>query len=322
MRDIGATQKANGILQRNELPKVGQRVDLAFPDGSIFTGTMEDASETDGDGFSVVLDDGRTMDVPVSPDVVVTPLETVVEQDVAPILPDMPPVQNGPVQEGPVQEVPEPVQEDATPAPAPELMGVQAAQVPVVEDVIHYDPFAEEGQPAPQEPQETQAPQELPIQWEQHYDRAVRYARETDSRLTPLDMGKALDIDGMSARRVLAALASRGVIKKTRKGYRRPPRRKGSVDILTFLADRGGIRDDEGHDLKKGRGGQRFIPQAGPLIRKYGLSMDYAREAAAEAGYAVGNDTAEFLEVLDRAWAGNKVYTPEGGAEVAEQDAV
>ncbi|MCP4698311.1 MAG: hypothetical protein GY862_15870, partial [Gammaproteobacteria bacterium] len=47
-----------------------------------------------------------------------------------------------------------------------------------------------------------------------------------------------------------------------------------------------------------------------------------AREAAAEAGYAVGNDTAEFLEVLDRAWAGNKVYTPEGGAEVAEQDAV
>lgn len=103
--------------------------------------------------------------------------------------------------------------------------------------------------------------------------------------------------------------------------YRRTPQSSGPEDLLTFVARRGGVRDDEGHDLKtvfeqvfdrrftrtvtvakgpdgkaiKGKDARKvtirqtaFVPGAGPLIRKTGLALDRMREAVAEAGYFAG----------------------------------
>lgn len=40
----------------------------------------------------------------------------------------------------------------------------------------------------------------------------------------------------------------------------RPAVRSGPLDALSFLASKGGLRDDEGHDLLGGRNAQRFLP--------------------------------------------------------------
>lgn len=93
---------------------------------------------------------------------------------------------------------------------------------------------------------------------------------------------------------------------------------KGPVDMLRFLATRGGIRDDEGHDLARGRDGQRFVPGAGQLIRPTGMSIDAAGEALYEAGYFGPPETtdrpteADVLDKLDTALQGKRpVVIPE-----------
>jgi len=152
-----------------------------------------------------------------------------------------------------------------------------------------------------------------------HYGAAVAFAKAQGKKLTPLFLSKALGVTGKEARALLDILAARGVIRKSKdKGtYSRIPVRKGPVDVLTYIADRGGLRDDEGHDLKKGRGGQRFIPGVGPLIRSSGHGVDALGEMLHEDGYFGPLDTtprpteAQVLEVLDRALSGEKVYIPE-----------
>lgn len=93
---------------------------------------------------------------------------------------------------------------------------------------------------------------------------------------------------------------------------RTPVVRKRPSDVVEYLADRGGIRDDEGHDLRKGRDmGRVFVPRAGPLIRKNGgHSIDEAGELLWEAGFFTDRPTeAEVLDVLDRAVGqGEKIY--------------
>lgn len=82
--------------------------------------------------------------------------------------------------------------------------------------------------------------------------------------------------------------------------------------MIEYLADRGGIRDDEGHNLRQGRDmGRVFVPRAGPLIRKNGgLSIDEAGELLWEAGFFVQRPSeADVLDVLDRAVTqGEKIY--------------
>lgn len=101
---------------------------------------------------------------------------------------------------------------------------------------------------------------------------------------------------------------------------------KGPVDMLRFLAAKGGIRDDEGHDLARGRGGARFIPGVGPLIRPTGMIIDDAGEALWEAGYFGPPDTtprpteAEVLDKLDAAFRRHKLLTPEQQAEAVPRE--
>ncbi|MFL0418422.1 hypothetical protein ACH0CP_12700 [Sphingomonas sp. 179-I 2A4 NHS] len=90
------------------------------------------------------------------------------------------------------------------------------------------------------------------------------------------------------------------------------PKPSAPKDLYRFLAEHGGLRDDEGHDLAGGRGLRTFVPGRGSLIRRGGMSLDRARELAAEAGYfhdtAPSNATsrttvADFLDLLDEAQA-------------------
>lgn len=123
------------------------------------------------------------------------------------------------------------------------------------------------------------------------------------------------------------------------------PRERAPEDALTFIARKGGLRDDEGHDLR-GRGriisgavtGQRrragggggnlpvFAPGGGHIFRKGGMSMDQAGEALHEAGYFGPPDTtprptpAEVLDMLDRS-SGNPVYRTEDLAQVQQRRA-
>lgn len=105
------------------------------------------------------------------------------------------------------------------------------------------------------------------------------------------------------------------------------PAASSTDDALTFLARRGGIRDDEGHDLKAGRNLQKFVPRSGPLIRPKGMGIDDAGEALWEAGYFGPPDTTPrpterlVLELLERGKA-SPVFTAEVQAQRdAEADA-
>lgn len=83
---------------------------------------------------------------------------------------------------------------------------------------------------------------------------------------------------------------ARAVIQRwTPDGY--PADRNGNVkkpkSIIEFLAERGGVRDYKnelkGMGVAKGKSG--FVTGAGPLVRKGGMPLDYARKLAVEAGY-------------------------------------
>lgn len=95
--------------------------------------------------------------------------------------------------------------------------------------------------------------------------------------------------------------------------------RQGPVDALTFIADRGGLRDDEGHALRtrsRGQGGgsrdlPQFAPGGGHLFRKAGMSIDEAGEALHEAGYFQERPTtSQVLDLLDRS-ATDRQYRPQ-----------
>ena len=59
----------------------------------------------------------------------------------------------------------------------------------------------------------------------------------------------------------------------------------GPMDLMQFIASKGGIRDGEGHNLTGMFDGNPFVPGRGKLVRDSGLSIDEVRELAVEAGY-------------------------------------
>ena len=116
---------------------------------------------------------------------------------------------------------------------------------------------------------------------------------------------------------------------KAARGPRAVPQERWS--LLQFIADRGGIKADDKHigDVRTIFGkDQKWIPGFGPLIRKDGMELDRAREAAVEAGYiqdhgqsgvSAGEATSNLdtlLQAMDREERGTKVYRQ--GIEPAE----
>lgn len=89
--------------------------------------------------------------------------------------------------------------------------------------------------------------------------------------------------------------------------------------LMQFLASEGGIKDDGGELASMGLS-RKFIPGEGALVRRTGRSLDYAREAAAEAGFfddiygdpatAVAKSTPDdLLRLLARELSGNPAYS-------------
>jgi len=99
-----------------------------------------------------------------------------------------------------------------------------------------------------------------------------------------------------------------------------PQRQMGIRTLIDFLRDRGGLKD-EGGDLRAAEMNSRFKG----LINKNGMSLDRAREAAAEAGY-LGADTDRAMaettpnDLLD-AIESHPVYSVHDHARVAEHEA-
>jgi len=160
-----------------------------------------------------------------------------------------------------------------------------------------------------------------------------RYISDTRGSLQPAKVAKALGLAEDDAARIVEALAAdpRGGLVRQGKAGRiiRRPVRRAPVDLFRFLADRGGLRDDEGHSLIAGRGLDRFVPGAGPLFRETGMSLDRARELAAEAGYfhdrapddaMAETTTDDFIQLMQNADR-EPVYTLADLEAVADREA-
>lgn len=103
------------------------------------------------------------------------------------------------------------------------------------------------------------------------------------------------------------------------------PRRRQSraddlnADLLTFLAANGGIQDTEGHSLRRYRNLQRPIAGLGSLIRKDGMTLDYARERLEEVGWLPeGSTVDDVLQLIERS-SFEPVYHPASGRNFREE---
>lgn len=80
--------------------------------------------------------------------------------------------------------------------------------------------------------------------------------------------------------------------------------------MLEFIGSRGGVMD-QGGDLLAIGANAHFVPGQGRIVRKAGMTLDYAREAAEEAGYLrPGSTIADFLDAVAEEVSGRKVYLP------------
>ncbi len=106
---------------------------------------------------------------------------------------------------------------------------------------------------------------------------------------------------------------------------RKAPAQRGPVDAIRFLASKGGLRDDEGYDLRKGRNMGRLVPGKGPLLRPTGMTIDAAGEALWDAGYFGPTETtprpseSEVLDFIERA-AKDKQFSDNDRSEVQAQE--
>lgn len=100
----------------------------------------------------------------------------------------------------------------------------------------------------------------------------------------------------------------------------------GEPSLFQFLAARGGLAPHG--DLKGILGTSHFVPGHGPLVRKTGMSLDRAREAALEAGYlhdanwregTAPQSTTEqsLLDLIDAEARGQKRYPFDRGPDPA-----
>jgi hypothetical protein len=179
-----------------------------------------------------------------------------------------------------------------------------------------------------------------------HLEAARAYVADRKAgKLTPEAMGRALGLAPDEASAVLSRLASgekgaglrqqpitrrikgSGVRELVGVKWVRTSQRQGFVDLITQLADAGGIVDDAGHDLR-GTIGNKLISGAGMVFRtKGGMSLDDVGEFLLENGWVqpnkIGNGApteAEVIDIIDRALR-EKMYHPEEAALVMEADA-
>jgi hypothetical protein len=98
--------------------------------------------------------------------------------------------------------------------------------------------------------------------------------------------------------------------------------------LLDFIAQEGGIKDEGGSISAMGLN-RKFIPGRGALVRKNGKSLDYAREAAAQAGYfdhlygsperaSELSTPDDLLRLMDAESRGEPAYSPQDSKRLAD----
>lgn len=98
---------------------------------------------------------------------------------------------------------------------------------------------------------------------------------------------------------------------------------KGPMDLMQFIAAKGGIRDGEGHDLKGMLDGSAYQWGIGNVVRPTGLTIDEVRELAVEAGYfgdpaRTDVTIADLLDAIDRQHrAGERIFKGDDAREMA-----
>lgn len=96
-------------------------------------------------------------------------------------------------------------------------------------------------------------------------------------------------------------------------------RQPAPVSLLEFIGSRGGVME-QGGDLRAIGADTHFVPGQGRIVRKEGMALDYAREAAEEAGYLRPNSTiADFLDAVADEVAGRRVYLPQEAVAANER---
>lgn len=165
----------------------------------------------------------------------------------------------------------------------------------------------------------------------------LRRLMQNDRKMKPdpATIGAMFGRDAVAGRDILLALANskngRALVLLGKNGFRRPPQRQGAVDLLTQIADLGGLKPSGvenqnltlGHDLA-GTLGQRLIPGAGMLLRKNGMTIGELTERLAEAGWFPGRSTgdvteADVLDLLRTAYF-EKTYHPDDSGAVMDAD--
>lgn len=139
-----------------------------------------------------------------------------------------------------------------------------------------------------------------------------------------------LDVSEVDAQRALTMAASRpdSNLRMARSGrVSRVPRQIAPEDVVRFLARKGGLRDDEGHNLTKGFASRAWggviAPGEGRLFRSTGMSLDRAGELLTEARYLHGEDWTEqdVLDVLERAIdGGERIYSLDDSTAAIEYE--
>lgn len=144
--------------------------------------------------------------------------------------------------------------------------------------------------------------------------------------LTVEQLSSRLEAAPADVRRALGHLAAMGEIRlrTDRTGgavFSRLPQR-GPLDVLDFIAARGGLKDDAGE--LAARDAQRMTAY-GPLVRDAGRGADAMGEALHEAGYfPSGKESwteADVYDLVDRALRGEKIYSEADAADLAQHQA-
>lgn len=188
------------------------------------------------------------------------------------------------------------------------------------------------------------APPAAPFDPLPHLDKAVEYINDHNAGpITNKALAKHLGVSEAEAGKVLG-MAARGDKarfklsggkwnkkkgKQTPQIWRRPVRRKGPIDLVTQIADMGGVADGPsngagsgGHDLRNTIG-QKFVQGAGPLFRKNGgIDLDTLGEHLHENGWFPGKDRPTVRDVIDliESAVRRKMYHPDEAAAANEAD--
>lgn len=211
-------------------------------------------------------------------------------------------------------------------SPAPVVPAAVTKELPRVEPRLEpmvepppRTPASEVPTLAPERPAAPAAPD--PLAYQQHLPAVRAFVRDQKGRLTAENVGRALNIDPQQAGQALEQLAAGREINrsKTAGAYRRKPE-TGPRSLVQFLADNGGLVP---HGDLAAMDAQRFVPGAGPLVRKSGMTLDRAREIAQEAGYLRSSSAdattteRDLLDAIDRELRGQKVYSERDIGDVA-----